>query len=81
MLQPRNPRMPPLQPPTGVIVGLDEIGNLFGRSRWAIARWIRTQGFPAARLPDGKWFTTIGLIEAWTMERHARDPLVRQAAE
>jgi hypothetical protein len=64
-----------------VIVGLDEIGSLFGRSRWAIARWIRTQGFPAARLPDGQWFTTMGLIEAWTMERRVRDPIVSQAVE
>jgi hypothetical protein len=73
--------MPPPQPTTAVIIGLDEIGNLFGRSRWAIARWIRTQGFPAARLPDGQWFTTIGLIEAWTIERRARDPLIGQAGE
>jgi hypothetical protein len=73
--------MPPPQSSGAVIVGLDEIGNLFGRSRWTIARWIRTQGFPAARLPDGKWFTTMGLIEAWTMERRALDPIVRQAEE
>ena len=64
---------------TGIIVGLDEIGGRFGRSRWAVARWIRTQGFPAARLPDGRWFTTMGLIEGWIMERRARDPLVMKA--
>ena len=64
---------------TGIIVGLDEIGGRFGRSRWAVARWIRTHGFPAARLPDGRWFTTMGLIEAWIMERRARDPLVMKA--
>ena len=81
MLQLHNPAMPPPQPVGAVIVGLDEIGGLFGRSRWAIARWIRTQGFPAARLPDGKWFTTMGLIEAWTLERHARDPIVSQVEE
>ncbi len=64
---------------TGIIVGLDEIGGRFGRSRWAVARWIRTHGFPAARLPDGRWFTTMGLIEGWIMERRARDPLVMKA--
>ncbi len=64
---------------TGISVGLDEIGGRFGRSRWAVARWIRTHGFPAARLPDGRWFTTMGLIEAWIMERHDRDPLVMKA--
>ncbi len=63
----------------GIIVGLDEIGGRFGRSRWAVARWIRTHGVPAARLPDGRWFTTMGLIEAWIMERRARDPLVMKA--
>jgi hypothetical protein len=73
--------IPAPQPSTAVIIGLDKIGDLFGRSRWAVARWIRTQGFPAARLPDGQWFTTMGLIEAWTMERRACDPIVRQAAE
>ena len=60
-----------------VEVGLDQIGRLFGRSRWAVARWIRSHGFPAARLPDGKWFTTRGMIEGWALERRARDPLLR----
>ena len=60
-----------------VVVGLDQIGRLFGRSRWAVARWIRSHGFPAARLPDGKWFTTMGMIEGWALERRARDPLLR----
>ena len=65
---------------TGVILGLANIGKVFGRSRWSIARWIREHGMPAARLPDGTWFTTMGLNEAWIMERRAQDPLVRQAA-
>lgn len=59
-----------------IIVGLDAIGAMFGRSRWAIARWIRSEAFPAARLPDGSWFTTQSMIEAWLMERNQRDPLV-----
>ena len=60
-------------------MGLEAIGRLFGRSRWAVARWVRKEGFPAARLPDGRWFTTMGLIEGWIMERRARDPIVTQA--
>ena len=62
-----------------IVVGLDRIGALFGRSRWAIARWIRTEHFPAARLPDGSWFTTVDLIATWAMERNRRDPLMTRA--
>ena len=65
-------------PTTEIVVGLDAIGKLFSRSRWAIARWIRNEGFPAARLPDGTWFTTPTLIDAWVLERRARDPLVQE---
>ena len=72
--------MPPTRSPhSGIIVGLADIGKAFGRSRWAVARWIRREGFPAARLPDGRWFTTMGLIEGWIMERRARDPLILHA--
>ena len=60
-----------------MIIGLQQIGEIFGVSRWSVARWIRHHGFPAARLPDGRWFTTMNLIEAWILERRALDPLVR----
>ena len=62
-------------------MGLDAIGRLFSRSRWAIARWIRKEGFPAARLPDGTWFTTPRLIDAWILERRARDPLFQNGEQ
>ena len=45
MHRPRNPAIPPSE----IILGLNDIGKLFGRSRWAVARWIRREGFPAAR--------------------------------
>ena len=61
------------------IVGLEQIAALFGKSRWSVARWIRNAGFPAARLPDGTWFTTPSLIDAWVLERRARDPFVQEA--
>ncbi len=54
---------------------------MFNRSRWSVARWIRKEAFPAARLPDGRWFTTMGLIEAWCMERRAHDPLLIRPGE
>ena len=63
----------------GAIVGLEQIAALFGKSRWSVARWIRNAGFPAARLPDGTWFTTRSLIDAWVLERRGRDPLVQEA--
>ncbi len=65
----------------GIIVGLEAIGQRFDRSRWSVARWIRKEAFPAARLPDGRWFTTMGLIEAWLLERRAHDPLLNEAVE
>lgn len=68
-------------PQDGIIIGLEEIGGMFSRSRWSIARWIRKEAFPAVRLPDGRWFTTMGLIEAWLMERRAHDPFLNEATD
>ncbi len=61
----------PIHPrPAGpVFVGLDAIGELFGRSRDTIRRWIYHQGFPASQLPDGSWTTSLTLIDGWLMER------------
>ncbi len=57
------------QAPASVIVGLDAIGALFGRTRWTIRRWIEREGFPASRLPDGAWVTTLTLINQWVLNR------------
>ncbi len=51
------------------IVGLDAIGQLFGRTRWTIRRWIDEEGFPAAWLPNGQWCTTTTLIDQWLLNR------------
>ena len=51
------------------------------RTVGSVARWIRKEAFPEARLPDGRWFTTMGLIEAWCMGRRAHDPLLNGAKE
>ncbi len=52
-----------------VIVGLEAIGAQFGRTRWTVRRWIATEGFPASRLPDGAWTTTLTLIDRWILDR------------
>jgi hypothetical protein len=52
-----------------IIIGLVPIGRLFGRSRWTVRRWINTEGFPAAKLPDGQWVTDRELIRRWILAR------------
>ncbi len=60
--------------PAGPVVGLDAIGELFGRSRYTIRRWIEHQNFPASRLPDGSWATSHSLIDGWLMARATKQP-------
>ena len=55
--------------PGGPVVGLDAIGQLFGRNRRTIRRWIEHEGFPAACLPDGTWTTSYSLIDDWLLAR------------
>ena len=64
MSAPDHPR-----PASPIIVGLDAIGEVFGRSRWTIARWIQDEGFLASKLPDGSWTTTYPLIDQWLLSR------------
>ena len=59
----------PSQPTSPVVVGLTNIGRLFGRSRWTIKRWVDGEGFPAAMLPDRSYVTTLSLINEWILER------------
>jgi len=54
---------------SNVIVGLESIGEVFGRTRWTIRRWIDQESFPASRLPDGTWTTTQSLVEQWIQGR------------
>lgn len=62
--------IPPRGEVPAVVIGLDQIARLFGRTRQTIARWIRHEGFPAARLPDGVWATTPSLIDSWLLARN-----------
>ncbi len=55
--------------PGGPVVGLDNIGKLFGRNRRTIRRWIENENFPAACLPDGTWTTSYSLIDDWLLAR------------
>ena len=55
--------------PIVIVTGLDAIGAMFDRSRWTIARWIKSHGFPAARLPNGEYVTTPGLVDSWIIAR------------
>ena len=31
--------------------------------------WIGAYGFPAARIPDGRWMTSAALVDEWLRER------------
>jgi hypothetical protein len=64
-------------PSTGLIIGLGPIGRAVGRNRTTLWRWIRQYGFPAARLPNGDWATTMHLIESWLLERNRLDPALQ----
>ncbi len=57
--------------PSSPVVGLDAIGQLFGRTRWTIRRWIDEEDFPAAWLPNGQWCTSTTLIDQWLLDRAA----------
>ena len=61
----------------GIIIGLEQIGGMFSRSPDGYAK----KPFPQLASPMAVGCTTMGLIEAWCMERRARDPLLNVAAE
>jgi len=52
-----------------LVIGLNAIGSLFGRSRWTIRRWIEREAFPACKLPNGSWVTDRELIRGWILAR------------
>ncbi len=56
-------------PTVGPVVGLKNIGELFGRCGRTVRRWIDSEDFPASRLPDGAWATTHTLIDEWLFAR------------
>ena len=53
-----------VEPSSGsLIVGLVAIGELFDRHRETISRWVRTEGFPAAKMPNGEYVTSPTLVD------------------
>jgi hypothetical protein len=72
----RASNIPSPLPASFLIIGLDNIAGLFGRTRETIRRWRQKEGFPIARLPDGTWFTTVTLIDEWCIARNQLDPYV-----
>jgi hypothetical protein len=61
-----------------LLFGLSAMGDVFGKSRWTIRRWIDREGFPACKLPDGHWVTDRELIRRWIL---ARQTIAAEAAE
>jgi hypothetical protein len=56
-----------LKPPQRLLIGLEEIGAYVGVSRWTIARWAKSSGFPIAKRPDGVYTTSARLIDLWLL--------------
>ena len=52
-----------------LIFGLEAMGTEFHRCRQTIARWIRVEDFPAARMPNGDYITSHTLIDNWLLSR------------
>lgn len=60
-----------------IVVGLDQIGKLFGgKSRWTVARYIKKHGLCARRLPGGVWCTSLSHVAAWIERGYKADSLV-----
>ena len=57
------------QTSNGIVTGLAPIGAMFGVSTRTVARWIESEGFPAATLPDGHIATTLTLVDLWLLGR------------
>ena len=51
--------------PEPLIIGLVAISKMFSRHRETISRWVRTEGFPAAKMPNGEYVTSPTLVDEW----------------
>ena len=50
-------------------------GELVGRKRSAIIKWIHTRGLPATKLPSGQYLIQKDKFAAWLEEKGVRLPL------
>ena len=61
-----------------LLIGRAHIAEALGISPSCLSLWIKNEGFPASKLPNGSWSTTFGLIDAWVLARNkeqfAEDP-------
>lgn len=48
-----------------ILQGLREIAEFLNRSQMTISNWIRYNGLPATKTPDGRWLTHKTLILQW----------------
>ncbi len=53
-----------------ILMGLQEIADFFGVTRWTIKNWIKDKSFPAAPMPNGQWAISVSLIDKWLLSRH-----------
>jgi hypothetical protein len=60
-----------------IIIGLKNIGAVFGKSRFTAAKWIKKHGLVARRLPDKRWCTSLTFIDDWIAQGYRNDPLVK----
>lgn len=60
-----------------IVVGLKNIGALFGKSSRTAYRWITQHGFIARQMPNGHWFTSLTFVDQWIQDGHANNPLVK----
>jgi hypothetical protein len=62
-----------LKPPQRLLIGLEEIGEYVGVSRWTIRRWAESSGFPIAKRPDGVYTTSARLVISGCWPTSGRD--------
>jgi hypothetical protein len=48
-----------------ILEGIPSIAEFLGKSYETTRRWIFHKGLPAAKMPNGVWFTHKGLILQW----------------
>ena len=52
-----------------------QAGELIGRKRSAIIKWIHTRGLPATKLPSGQYLIPRDEFAAWLEKKGVRLPL------
>ena len=52
----------------GVLIGVRSICSYTRTSPHTFYQWVEHHGFPATRLPGGRWGTTKSLIDDWIVD-------------